>query len=61
MLSSDTDMLFLLFVAQSFHTARKILLTFAIFAKFADFSKTFLTFLFLSVLTIELFLKTEKV
>ena len=40
MLCSDRDMLFLLFVAQSFHVARKILVTFAIFAKFADFSKT---------------------
>ena len=31
-------------VTQSFQIARKILVTFAIFAKFADFSKPFLTF-----------------
>ena len=32
------------FLTQSFHTARKILVTFAIFAKFAGFTKPFLTF-----------------
>ena len=36
--------IFAIFVAQSFHIAGKILLTFAIFSKFADFSKPFLTF-----------------
>ena len=38
--------IFAIFVAQSFHIAGKILLTFAIFSKFADFSKPFLTFSF---------------
>ena len=32
------------FLTQSFHIARKSLVTFAIFAKFADFSKLFLAF-----------------
>ena len=36
--------IFAIFVAQSFHIAWKILVTFAIFAKFADISKPFLTF-----------------
>ena len=36
--------IFAIFVAQSFHIGRKILVTFAIFAKFADISKPFLTF-----------------
>ena len=36
--------IFAIFVAQSFHIAGKILVTFAIFAKFADISKPFLTF-----------------
>ena len=36
--------IFRIFVAQSFHVVRKILITFAIFAKFADISKPFLTF-----------------
>ena len=36
--------IFATFVTQSFHIARKSLVTFAIFAKFADFSKPFLTF-----------------
>ena len=36
--------IFAIFVAQSFHLGRKILVTFAIFAKFADISKPFLTF-----------------
>ena len=36
--------IFAIFVAQSFHTGSKILVTFAIFAKFADISKPFLTF-----------------
>ena len=36
--------IFAIFVAQSFHIVRKILVTFAIFAKFADISKPFLTF-----------------
>ena len=35
---------FAIFVAQSFHIGRKILVNFAIFAKFADISKPFLTF-----------------
>ena len=36
--------IFAIFVAQSFHIGRKILVSFAIFAKFADISKPFLTF-----------------
>ena len=36
--------IFAIFVAQSFHTGSKILVTLAIFAKFADISKPFLTF-----------------
>ena len=36
--------IFAIFVAQSFHTAGKNFVTFAIFSKFADFSKPFLTF-----------------
>ena len=36
--------IFAVSVAQSFHIGRKILVTFAIFAKFADFSKPILTF-----------------
>ena len=36
--------IFAIFVAQSFHIGRKILVTFAIFAKFADFLKPLLTF-----------------
>ena len=36
--------IFAIFLAQSFHMTRKILGFFAIFAKFADFSKPFLTF-----------------
>ena len=36
--------IFAIFVAQSFHIAGKILVTFAIFSKFAYFSKPFLTF-----------------
>ena len=36
--------IFAIFVAQSFHVAGKILVTFAIFSKLADFSKPFLTF-----------------
>ena len=36
--------IFAIFVAQSFHIAGKILATFAIFAKFADFTKPFLAF-----------------
>ena len=36
--------IFAIFVAQSFHIAGKILVTFAIFAKFADISKPLLTF-----------------
>ena len=36
--------IFAIFVAQSFHTGSKILVTFAIFAKFADISKPLLTF-----------------
>ena len=36
--------IFALFVAQSFHLGKKILVTFAIFAKFADFTKPFLAF-----------------
>ena len=35
---------FAIFVVQSFHIRKKILVTFAIFAKFADISKPFLTF-----------------
>ena len=35
---------FAIFVAASFHIARKILVTFAIFAKFAAFTKLFLSF-----------------
>ena len=37
-------LIFAIFLAQSFHMTRKILVIFAIFAKFADFSKPFLTF-----------------
>ena len=33
--------IFVIFVAQSFHIGRKIIVTFAIFAKFADISKPF--------------------
>ena len=33
--------IFAIFVAQSFHIGRKILVTFGIFAKFADISKPF--------------------
>ena len=36
--------IFAIFVAQSFHIVRKSLVTFVIFAKFADVSKPFLTF-----------------
>ena len=36
--------IFAIFVAQSFHIGRKVLATFAIFAKFAAISKPFLTF-----------------
>ena len=36
--------IFAIFVAQSFHVAGKILVTFAIFAKFADLLNPFLTF-----------------
>ena len=36
--------IFAIFVAQSFHIGRKILVTFGIFAKFADISKPFLAF-----------------
>ena len=36
--------IFAIFVAQSFHIAGKILATFAIFAKFGDLLKPFLTF-----------------
>ena len=36
--------IFAIFVAQSFHLGRKILVSFALFAKFADISKPFLTF-----------------
>ena len=36
--------IFAIFVAQSFQIAGTILVTFAIFAKFADISKPFLTF-----------------
>ena len=36
--------IFAIFVAQSFHIGRKILVTFAIFGKFADISKPILTF-----------------
>ena len=36
--------IFPIFVAQSFHIAGKILVTFAIFSQFGDFSKPFLTF-----------------
>ena len=36
--------IFAIFVAQSFHIAGKNFVTFAIFSKFADFSKPFLTF-----------------
>ena len=36
--------IFAIFVAQSFNIGRKILVTFAIFAKFVDFSKPSLTF-----------------
>ena len=36
--------IFTIFVAQSFHIPGKILVTFAIFSKFADFSIHFLTF-----------------
>ena len=36
--------IFATFVTQSFHLARKIPVTFAIFAKFADISKPFLIF-----------------
>ena len=36
--------IFAIFVAQSFHLGRKILVTFAIFGKFADISKPLLTF-----------------
>ena len=38
--------IFAIFVAQSFHIAGKMLVTFAIFSKFGDFSKPFLTFSF---------------
>ena len=38
--------IFAIFVAQSFHVGRKILVTFAIFGKFADISKPLLTFSF---------------
>ena len=65
--------IFKIFVAQSFHIGRKILVTFAIFAKFADISKPFLTFslskyrilwnllflLFLPYLLLNLFKKHE--
>ena len=36
--------MFAIFVAQSFHIGRKIFVSFAIFAKFADISEPFLTF-----------------
>ena len=36
--------IFATFVTQSFHLGRKIPVTFAIFAKFADFTKPFLAF-----------------
>ena len=36
--------IFAIFVAQCFHIGRKTLVKFAIFAKFADISKPFLTF-----------------
>ena len=36
--------IFAIFVAQSFHIGRKIIVTFAIFAKFADISKPFFFF-----------------
>ena len=36
--------IFAIFVAQNFHIGRKILVAFAIFAKFEDISKPFLTF-----------------
>ena len=36
--------IFAIFVVQSFHIGRKILVTFAIFANFADISNPFLTF-----------------
>ena len=36
--------IFAIFVAQSFHIGRKILVTFAIFGKFADILKPILTF-----------------
>ena len=36
--------IFAIFVAQSFHIGRKIIVTFAIFAKFADISKPFMIF-----------------
>ena len=36
--------IFAIFVAQNFHIGKKILVTLAIFGKFADISKPFLTF-----------------
>ena len=66
--------IFATFVTQSFHLARKIPVTFAIFAKFADFTKPFLAFslcksrilknllflLFLPYLLLNLFTYREK-